>query len=67
VAGNGELTSEACDVVEEDNVEGEDRGVDGETIHGRAPQLHRKEGNVRRPLISNEHHQKESSPMIGGR
>jgi hypothetical protein len=59
VAENGERTCEACDMAEEDNVEGEDWKVDGETPHGWVPQLHRKDGD--------EHHRKEISPMSGSR
>jgi hypothetical protein len=46
-------------MAEEDNVEGEDWKVDGETPHGWVPQLHRKDGD--------EHHRKEISPMSGSR
>jgi hypothetical protein len=63
VAGNGELTGEACDAVKEDDVDGEDREIDGKTPHGRAPRLHMKEVDVRQPLIGDEHYQKKSSLM----
>jgi hypothetical protein len=37
VAGNGELTGEACSTVESDSVESGNWAVDEEMIHGRAP------------------------------
>jgi hypothetical protein len=66
VAGNSKLTGEACSLAEDDNIGGESREVDEEMINRQAPQLHRKDENVRWPLTSDEHHQKECSPSIGG-
>jgi hypothetical protein len=67
VAGNGKLTSETCGAAEEDDIDSEDREVEGETPHKRAPQLHRKEEDIRKPLAGDDHHRKKSSSMSGNR
>jgi hypothetical protein len=54
-------------MAEEDNVDGEDWEVGGERPHGRVPQLHRNEEDIRQTLIGNENHGRRSSPMSGGR
>jgi hypothetical protein len=67
VGRNGEVIGEACGVAENDRIESGDREVDGDTIYGWVPYLHRKEENVRRPLTDNKHHRKGSSLMISDR
>jgi hypothetical protein len=65
VASNGELTGEACNTEEEDDVNAEDWEVDVEMPHGQARHLHRTE-DIRQPLAGHEHHKKKSSLMSDG-
>jgi hypothetical protein len=66
VASNGELTGEACNTEEEDDVDAEDWEVDAEMPHGQARHLHRTEEDIRQPLAGHEHHKKKSSLMSDG-